>query len=279
VTALAGAAAILIQPGARVALPLYSNAAASARTTAAVVWLAANSSVANLAAVNRALAVADMGASGTMIQATATITQNPVQAGYLSLPTERWTSEAQFAADAAAGRIPRYIRVAHYDNESWSQTPVAEQHYPGLYEQKFCQVAHAHGLLCVTSPGRDICPSAFPNSGSIDHCYLVHDMAGKAAKYADYIDIQGEVNEIHGTSVYKAFITKAASQAKAVNPDIIVLGNLNATPDGHSVTAAQMNADARAVFGTGTGQVAGFYMTITNGGARTTARFLQLFEP
>ncbi len=257
--------------------------AAALATAPRVVWLSANSSVANLAAVNRAaraLAVADFGARGTLIQATAVISKNPVPAGYRSLPTERWTSEARFAAAAKAGRIPRYIRVVHYDNEAWGQTPVAEQHHPALYEREFCQVAHAHGLLCVTSPGRDLCQVAFPRtSGTLNHCYLVHDMAGAAARYANYIDIQGEVNELHGTAVYKAFIARAASQARAANPRIIALGNLNATPDGRSVSAAAMNADARAVFGTGASQVAGFYITIENGGARTTARFLQLFEP
>ena len=279
VAALAATAAMLVQPGARAALAAQPDAVASVPATGPVVWLAANSSVANLAQVNRSVAVADMGAGGTMIQATAMVTQNPVPAGYRSLPTERWTSYARFAGAAAAGRIPSYIRVAHYDNEAWGQTPVAEQHHPGLYERKFCQVAHAHGLLCVTSPGRDICAIAFPNSGSNNHCYLSHDMAGSAAKYADYIDIQGEVNELRGTSAYKAFITRAATQARRANPHIIALGNLNATVSGQSVTAAQMNADARAVYGTHPWQVSGFYMTIDNAGARTTARFMQLFEP
>ena len=94
------------------------------------------------------------GAPGTLIQSTARVTRNPVQAGYHSLPTERWTSEARFAADAVAGAILSYIRVAHYDNEKWSATPLVEQEHPSLYEKAFCQVAHAHGLLCATGPAR-----------------------------------------------------------------------------------------------------------------------------
>src|SRR5215472_2679127 len=270
----------LIVMGLAAVLTTLTLPAAFASTAAApVIWLAANSSVANLAAVNPLLAAADTGARYTMIQATARVTSNPVPTGYRSLPTERWTSEAQFAADAAAGAIPRYIRAAHYDNEKWSDTPLVEQRRPSLYEKEFCQVAHAHGLLCVTSPGRDLCPVAYPNSGTLNQCYLSHNLAGNAARYADYTDIQGEVNELHGTSVYPAFICKAASQAKAANPRIITLGNLNATPDGHSVSAPAMNADARAVFGTGPSQVAGFYITITDAGARTTVRFMQMFEP
>jgi hypothetical protein len=274
VTGLTAVLTILTLPAA-----FATTAAAPNKAAARVVWLAANSSVANLADVNPSLAARTTGARGTMIQATARVTSNPVPAGYRSLPTERWTSEARFAADAAAGAIPRYIRAAHYDNEKWSDTPLAEQRQPSLYEKKFCQVAHAHGLLCVTSPGRDLCPVAYPNSGTLNQCYLSHNLAGNAARYADYTDIQGEVNELHGTAVYAAFIRRAAAQAKAANPRNITLGNLNATPDGHSVTASAMAADARAVFGRSTSRVAGFYITITNAGARTTAKFMQLFEP
>jgi hypothetical protein len=244
-----------------------------------VVWEAATSSVANLAAVSPSLAAADPGAPGTLIQSTARITRNPVRPGYSSIPTERWTSEAQFAADAAAGAIPPYIRVAHYDNEKWRATPLVEQRHPALYEMKFCHVAHAHGLLCATGPARDLCPVAYPGSGTLNNCYLSHDMAGDAARYADYTDIQGQVNELRGTSAYAAFIASAASQAKAANPRNITLGNLSATPARGSVSPSAMSADARAVFGADASQVAGFYLTITSAGASATAQFLQLFEP
>ena len=144
---------------------------------------------------------------------------------------------------------------------------------------RFCQLAHAHGLLCATGPARDLCPVAFPRSGSLDNCYLSHDLAGDAARYADYTDIQGQVNELRGTSAYAAFIASAAAQAKAANPRNITLGNLSATPAGRSVSPSAMSADARAAFGADASHVAGFYLTITNAGAATTAQFLQLFNP
>lgn len=269
----------LIAVGLAAAFAIVPLAAASAQTTTPVRWLAANSSVANVAAVNPTLAAADLGALGTLIQGTAPLARTPVPARYGSLPTERWTSEATFAGDAGSGRIPSYVRVAHYDNEKWSATPLAEQQDPTRYEKLFCQVAHAHHLLCATGPARDICAVAYPGSGPLDHCYLSHDLAGNAARYADYTDIQGQGNEVQGTSAYAAFIATAAAQAKAANPGNITLGNISATPGGQSVSASAMNADARAVFGTGTGKVAGFYTTITSAGAATMARFLQLFEP
>lgn len=271
----AAAAVGLTVPGALADTTAPAGTAASG----SVVWAAASSSVANLADVNSGLAARDLGAKGSLIQATAPISKNPVKSGYAALPTERWASEAAFAKDAAAGKIPSYIRVAHYDNEKWSQTPVVEQHNPASYEKAFCQVAHAHGLKCATGPARDICSVAFPGSGSNNSCYLDHNLAGAAARYADYTDIQGQGNEPRGTSAYAAFISAAAAQAKAANPGNITLGNLSATPGGQSVSAATLNACARAVFGTGTGKVAGFYTTITDAGAATMASFLQLFEP
>jgi hypothetical protein len=273
------AVALAIFPLSRVFRNVTSVSMTAANVTGSVIWESANSSVANLTAIDPSLAADGPGAPGTLIQSTARVTRNPVQAGYHSLPTERWTSEARFAADAAAAAIPSYIRVAHYDNEKWSATPLVEQEHPSLYEKAFCQVAHAHGLLCATGPARDLCPVAYPRSGTLNNCYLSHDMAGDAARYADYTDIQGQANELKGTSAYAAFITAAASQAKAANPRNITLGNLSATPIGQSVSPAQMSADARAVFGAGTSQVAGFYITITSAGAASTAQFMRLFEP
>jgi len=59
------------------------------------------------------------------------------------------------------------------------------------------------------------------------------------------------------------------------------IGNITCRrpPGGQSVSAATLNACGRAVFGTGSGKVAGFYTTITDAGAATMAKFLQLFEP
>src|SRR5437016_5490034 len=66
----------------------------AANVTGSVIWESANSSVANLTAVDPSLAAAGPGAPGTLIQSTARVTRNPLQAGYHSLPTDRRTTEA-----------------------------------------------------------------------------------------------------------------------------------------------------------------------------------------
>src|SRR5215470_16523191 len=84
------------------ALAVTSAAAAASASAASppgggtavpVVWEAASSSVANLSRVDPALAAGAVGTARSLIQATAPLSSNPVQAGFHSLPTERWTSE------------------------------------------------------------------------------------------------------------------------------------------------------------------------------------------
>lgn len=243
---------------------------------AGVVWQMASSSEHNLAHVDPRLASADLNEFTVLLQATAPLTQSPVSEGWVSLPEERWTSEIQFERDIANGSIPSFVRIVHYDNEAWPRTPLEEQKAPGTYEQRFCKLAHARGYLCATGPARDICHIAYPGSGSYTNCYLKHDLAGKAAQYADYTDIQAQALEPSGTAAYAWLVSQAAAQAVSANPHIVILGNLSPTPRGMTIAPSLMNDDARAVY---PAFVAGFYMTISSTGAKGADEFLKLFEP
>jgi len=238
-------------------------------------WEMAESSAQNLQGATAYQSALDQ--ENVALQGTAPLNGLPVPDGWVSLPEERWTSEAQFVADVSAGAVPGYVKVVHYDNEQWAETPLDEQQQPGLYMRLFCQLAHQHGWLCATGPGRDLCPIAYPSfDGTNAACYLANDLAGQAAQYADITDIQGQGLEVDGTSAYASFIDAAAAQARAANPAAIVLGNLSPTPNGTPVTADVLNAEAQAVYPSA---VAGFYMTITSSGAATAAQFFSLFEP
>lgn len=238
------------------------------------VWTMAASSANNLRSAHARQQV--LNRPNVLLAGSSPLTGSPVPTAWVSIPEERWTSEAQFAADVAAHRVPTYVKVVHYDNESWSDTPRNEQQRPGMYMQLFCQLAHQRHWLCATGPSRDICSVAYPSyRGSLSDCYLTNDLAGQAARYADYTDVQGQVLEPDGTNSYAYFIATASAQAKAANPSVIALGNLSPTVNGAAVSVRTLNAEARAVYPS---SVAGFYMTITNAGARTAARFFSLFE-
>ena len=244
-------------------------------TTADPFWMMAASSAQNLAASPAYQLGLDQ--PSVSLQGSAPLSNSPVPSGWISIPEERWTSEAQFAADVAAGAIPSVVRLVHYDDENWAQTPLNEQQQPGLYMRLFCQLAHQHGWLCATGPARDLCPLAYPSfQGTNSACYLANNLAGQAAAYADFTDIQGQGVELDGTTAYAQFIGAAADQAHVANSAVITLGNLSPTPNGSPVTADMLNADARAVYPS---SVAGFYMTITSADAATAAQFFALFEP
>ncbi|HEY5025947.1 MAG TPA: hypothetical protein VII76_13295 [Acidimicrobiales bacterium] len=239
------------------------------------VWTMAASSANNLQSAHARQRVLNQ--PNVLLAGSSPLTSSPVPRAWVSIAEERWTSEAQFAADIAAHTVPTFVRVVHYDDEVWAETPLNEQQRPGLYMKQFCELAHQHHWLCATGPSRDICSVAYPSfRGSLSQCYLTNDLAGQAAKYADYTDFQGQALEPDGTKPYAQFIAAASAEAKAANPFIIALGNLSPTPNGATISARTLNAEARAVYPSSVG---GFYMTITTAGARTAARFFSLFEP
>ncbi len=238
-------------------------------------WAMARSSLEHVSSANPSEAKRQFDSPSTLVQNSPPLRQRPTPAGWNSSNTERWASFAAFAADVRTAAVPSYVTVVHYDNEAWSQTPLGEQRRPGYYERRFCSVAHSNGWRCYTGPGQDLC-------GVLDHsrdetyaqCYLSLDLAGEAARYADVIDIQAQTLEGRGARTYGNFIRRAAAQARATNPKVVVLGNIAPSPDGRAVSAQRMTACARAALP----YVSGFYTTVGNGEGATMVEFLKLLE-
>jgi len=197
---------------------------------------------------------------------------DPTPAGWSSTSTEHWTSFHRFALDVAAGDVPSYVNAVHYDNESWSQTPLAEQRHPGAYQRRFCELAHEHGWACITGPGQDLCGVvSHPRGETYAQCYLDLDLAGKAARFADVVDLQAQALEARGARAYSHFVRRAARQARAANPGVVVLGNLSPSPSGGAVTAERLAACAKAALP----YVDGFYLTIPAGEAGPVAEAMR----
>jgi hypothetical protein len=235
----------------------------------------ARSSLEHLIEAAPAEARAAFDSPDTMVQNDPPLSSDPSPTGWSSSRAERWTSFAAFRTAVKEGAVPAIVQVVHYDNEDWSQTPTREQPRPGLFERRFCALAHANGWSCYTGPGQDLC-------GVIDHpagetyaqCYLKENLAGKAARHADVIDIQAQALEPRGARAYGNFVRRAARQAKAANPDVIVLGNIAASPNGDEVTAAKMYRCAKAALPF----VSGFYTTVSAADGPTTAAVLRRLE-
>lgn len=276
---LLAAAIVLALSAAGAAAVLGATGTASAQPSRSVGstlhWAMASSSLHNISAANSAQASRDFDSANTVIQSSSPLTVDPVPSGWSSARTDRWASYAQFAFDVHRGAVPSYVRVVHYDNEAWSETPLAEQLHPSYYEQKFCALAHSHGWLCYLGPAQDLCNVLAKPSGDNDaQCYLDLNLAGNAARYADMIDIQAQTLEPEGANAYASFLRKAAAQARAADPKVLVLGNISPTPNGHTVSAQQMYACATAALP----YVSGFYTTVEAGRGSTMVSFLQLLD-
>lgn len=231
-------------------------------------WVMARSSLEHLSAVDPALARQEVDAPGALVQNDPPLLDDPTPAGWSSTSTERWTSFEDFARDVAAGAVPSFVNAVHYDDESWAQTPLGEQLHPGAYQQRFCDLAHEHGWACVTGPGQDLCGVvAHPRGETYAQCYLHLDLAGKAARFADIVDVQAQALEGRGGHAYSNFIRRAAKQARAANPDVVVLANLSPSPSGGPVSPEQLAACAKASLA----YVDGFYLTIPAGEAGPVA--------
>jgi hypothetical protein len=249
-------AAVLVFAGLSSARP----AAVAAPGAARMDWAMARSSLEHLIAAAPAEARAAFDSPQTLIQNDPPLSRDPSPPGWRSSRTERWASFGAFRRAVAAGAVPAMVQYVHYDNEDWSQTPPGEQLRPAFFERRFCNLAHANGWGCLTGPGQDLCGViGHPAHETYAQCYLGEDLAGKAARYADVLDIQAQALEPRGSRVYGNFIRRAAAQARRANPDVVVLANITASPEGSEIDAEKMYRCAEAALPS----VSGFYTTVS----------------
>lgn len=166
--------------------------------------------------------------------------------------TAIYTSYAAFAADIAAGRLPRPYHAVLYDIEKWGATPFAEQQNPKAYMVRFSELARAHGLLPILAPARDLAlvpgGSCEKRSGeNLNEAYLRCGLAGADAHAAALV-VQSQVNQ-NDVPAFRGFLTQAVKQARAGNPQVAVLAQLATAPLGREASLAELVAAARSVKG------------------------------
>jgi hypothetical protein len=175
--------------------------------------------------------------------------------------TAIFTSYAKFAADVAAGRLPRTDHAVLYDIEKWGATPWAEQQNPRAYMLRFSKLARAHGLLPILAPGRDLvlvhgAPCVKRGSENLSEAYIRCDLAGADAHAAALV-VQTQVNQ-SDVRAFRGFLLQAVRQARAGNPRVAVLAQLATAPLGRPASLAELVSAARSV----NGLVQGFSLNI-----------------
>ena len=153
------------------------------------------------------------------------------------MPTADYTSYASIKAAFNDGRLPGKFKAVIYDNERWQATPHAEQVNPRRYERLTANLLHQHGLIYIATPAPDLTWST-GNPGKDSYvAFLQRNIPGSAARYADVIDIQGQIREINLPD-FTRFVTSAVRQARNSNPRVIVLIGLRANPAPYTGAAA-----------------------------------------
>jgi hypothetical protein len=173
-----------------------------------------------------------------------------------------WTSPQTITVtDLRPAGFSRGAAAVLYDVEDWALTPKAQQQNPAKYEAEGHRLASARGVVFIAAPAMDLVRVLDPNgSGTVAQRFLSLDLIGQAARNADIVDIQAQ--GLEGSSQYTSFVTAAAAQAKAANPDVKVLAGLSTNPAGRAISAAVLAQDAQSVRGV----VDGYWLNIPSSG-------------
>ena len=164
--------------------------------------------------------------------------------------TVKYTSYSAFAADMAAGRVPRSVHAVLYDIEMWPSTPLTEQQNPLVYMVRFSKLARAHGLLPILAPARDLMLVRGASCGkrpgeNLSQAYIRCGLAGADAR-AGVLVVQSQIAQFDVLQ-FRNFLVLAARQARAGNPRVAVLAQLATAPQGHVASLTQLVTAARSV--------------------------------
>jgi len=173
-----------------------------------------------------------------------------------------WTSrQSVTVTDLRAADFSRAASAVLYDVEDWTLTPKVQQLDPGKYEAEGYKLARARGVVFIAAPALDLVKVLDPDgAGALAPRFLSLDVIGQAARYADVVDIQAQ--GLEGSAQYASFVTAAAKQARAANPDVRVLAGLSTNPSGHQIASTVLAGDANAVRGV----VDGYWLNIPSAG-------------
>jgi hypothetical protein len=148
-----------------------------------------------------------------------------------SVPTESWASASAFIEDLDAGRIASATRAVMYDPEHWLATPVRERRDPVAAMAQFADAAREAGYAVVITPHPNLVDVPRATCGrapdeAVEVAFLRCGIQAAAARVADVVEVQAQFLQ-ENPSAYRALVERAAEQARAVNPDVIVLAGLS----------------------------------------------------
>lgn len=161
-------------------------------------------------------ALAAAGVPVTVLSAAFAAPANPVfGGGRYGSPAAVVKSIQQARADAADGAFTR-VRYVVVDVERWPATPVWQQHHVMRTYRRIAAMAAPFRTRLIAAPAMDLAGTW--------HRYLARHLA-RTARYTWGLDIQAQSQECHPRA-YQRWVRRAAAQARAVNPDVVVFRGL-----------------------------------------------------
>jgi hypothetical protein len=186
-------------------------------------WVTSRGAISAIARVDPGIAAATFGNPQTI-----------ALGGWPGSTTGRtWASCAAFEADAAAGLVGDEVRAVMYDPEGWDATPVEERRDPIAHIERFGRLARANGWFSVVTPYWTLldepgAPCARGPGETRAEAYLRCRIPERAAPFVDCYETQPQ--RLQGDpAAYRAFVERAAAQARGANPRVVLLSGLAST--------------------------------------------------
>jgi hypothetical protein len=160
-----------------------------------------------------------------------------VPAAWRAVTVRSFTSYNAIAQAFKSGAIGSDVGAILYDNEHWKFTPVEEQRNYASYTQRAAALVHAHHLTFIATPAVDLIKVLDPqHSGARYERFLSLGVIGQSARYADAVDVQAQGAE-RNVTMFSDFVQRAAAQARAANPRVMVFAGISTGPSGQRVTS------------------------------------------
>ncbi len=179
---------------------------------------------------------------------------------WTAVPTKTITTIAdvnEVVADPA-------VKAVLYDPEGWSMTPREEQADPASAACRAQTAVHNSGKAFIVTPAINLVRFIAPGSGSNSGRFAAFEKtqtAARMAKCADIYEIQAQGAE-KDPGTFRKFVEAEAQQARAANPNVIVLAGISTNPMGQQVSATDVFKAVDSVRRT----VDGFWLNIPAGG-------------
>ncbi|HUJ06452.1 MAG TPA: hypothetical protein VLX31_10140 [Streptosporangiaceae bacterium] len=167
-----------------------------------------------------------------------------------AIPTQVFFSATDLRTAIRDGTVIPGVRAVLDDPEYWPATSPAEQRDPVPAMRRFAQAARSGGYQPILAPGRDLTEA--PGAGcaktqaqTLTLSYLNCGIPAAARRASVFVIQSAPVETRLGQLVL--LVSRAAAQARAANPHVIVLATLSTTVGTRPVGPAMLATAARAM--------------------------------